>query len=270
MALRAFSALIAVLILFTLGFYVGIWGLVGLCTVIAVVTSIEGSSILFHDSSSLSARWLFVSCTLFIYAVFVFLPEYSEVSFALTSMVFCSVSLFLKRKFSTLTELTSFQARSLMGFVYLGLLPGFAARLFFLEEGIAWFFFLLCVVFFGDTFAYLFGRSIGSRKLMPMVSPKKTLEGSAGGLLGSVLAGVAFSTYVFPQIQPLWLLSLALLAGLFAQLGDLFESLLKRVADIKDSGKIMPGHGGLLDRIDGVLFSAPIVLAGAMILTQLY
>ena len=107
-----------------------------------------------------------------------------------------------------------------------------------------------------DTFAYLVGKAIGKHKLAPSLSPGKTWEGSFGGLIGAILAGMAFSAWIH---QPLALgISLGVLAGTVGQIGDLFESALKRERGIKDFGKLLPGHGGVLDRFDSLLFVAPL------------
>lgn len=104
---------------------------------------------------------------------------------------------------------------------------------------------------------------------MPKISPKKSIEGSIGGLAGSMVAAIVTLSFV-PKV-PLWsVVILGLLVGVVAQLGDLYESMLKRVADVKDSGKLMPGHGGILDRLDGVLFASPILLLGASILERVF
>jgi phosphatidate cytidylyltransferase len=109
----------------------------------------------------------------------------------------------------------------------------------------------------GDTAAYYSGRTFGKRKLYPMVSPNKTIEGSLGGLVGS-LAGVfiARATF-FPQLSVVDSIALPVILGVLGQLGDLFESMLKRSFGVKDSGTIIPGHGGILDRLDSILFAAP-------------
>lgn len=109
-----------------------------------------------------------------------------------------------------------------------------------------------------DTFAYLVGRKFGKRKLAPNVSPGKTIEGLLGGLVGALLAGTVIAQYKADLDLLQWLL-LALLLSVTATLGDLFESRLKREAGIKDSGSFMPGHGGILDRLDSYLFSLPFV-----------
>lgn len=107
-----------------------------------------------------------------------------------------------------------------------------------------------------DTFAYFVGRSLGKKPLAPSISPKKTVEGFFGGLFGSVLAGFIYSTIV--QFNPPKAMVIAVVLGLVGQVGDLFESALKRDAGVKDSGKLLPGHGGVLDRFDSALFTLPL------------
>ena len=122
---------------------------------------------------------------------------------------------------------------------------------------------LLVVVWAGDTGGYFGGRSFGgkffTRKLAPHISPKKTWEGAIAGLSASVVGAVAISL-AFGGLGPLPVIVLCGAAGgFFGQLGDLVESSMKRFAGVKDSGTILPGHGGFLDRVDGVLFAAPAV-----------
>jgi phosphatidate cytidylyltransferase len=104
---------------------------------------------------------------------------------------------------------------------------------------------------------------------MPQISPKKTIEGSIGGLFGSCLAAGLFHLKL-PHIPLPALICLGFAVGLVGQMGDLFESMLKRVANQKDSGSLMPGHGGVLDRLDGVLFAAPVMFAGVSLLEILF
>ena len=124
---------------------------------------------------------------------------------------------------------------------------------------------LFIIIWTNDTFAYIVGKSIGKHKLLERISPKKTIEGFLGGILFSILAGVLISRYYInpspafseKSIQ-IWV-TIAIIASVIGTLGDLIESKFKRIAGVKDSGKIMPGHGGILDRLDSVIFVAPFV-----------
>lgn len=138
-----------------------------------------------------------------------------------------------------------------------------------------WFFvlFTFFAVWIGDTAAYYVGRSIGKTKFAARVSPKKTWEGAIASVVGAIVVGVAFAA-IAPRYDWSWTIKghgvarvdwwipalIALLINVAAQLGDLFESLIKRGADVKDSGTMLPGHGGILDRIDALLFASPVAL----------
>jgi phosphatidate cytidylyltransferase len=127
------------------------------------------------------------------------------------------------------------------------------------NESHYWLFFALSICWVGDTAAFYVGRSFGKHPMAPLVSPKKSWEGAIGSVVGSVIYGVAFMRYFVPAV-PSWQIALIAVAGNIAgQFGDLAESAMKRGAGVKDSGTILPGHGGLLDRIDAGLFSLPIV-----------
>jgi phosphatidate cytidylyltransferase len=124
-----------------------------------------------------------------------------------------------------------------------------------------WLIYVLTTVWAGDTLAYFAGRAFGRHPLHPAVSPKKTIEGAVGGLVGSAAGGVGVVVLLGLPMGLLPAIGVSLLAGLVAQMGDLAESVLKRSAGVKDSGAILPGHGGMLDRIDGVLFALPVCAA---------
>ncbi|MGE0631689.1 MAG: phosphatidate cytidylyltransferase [Pseudobdellovibrionaceae bacterium] len=269
LAVRAVSAVIAICLLIATYIFYKEMGLVGACFFAVVISTGEILKILFHDENSRLAKVIFYICALTVFGISVFAPEYSSVGFAFLCLFFCSVSIFIRGKFSDLADLVLYQAKGVLGFFYVGLLPALACRILYLPNGIVWFCAMLGIVFAGDTFAYLTGMMFGKNKLMPTISPKKTIEGSLGGLVGSMIAGLCASFYL-PHVNVIGLLGLAIVVGAFAQIGDLFESLLKRVANKKDSGSLMPGHGGILDRIDGVLFATPIMLAGAIFLEKLF
>lgn len=124
---------------------------------------------------------------------------------------------------------------------------------------------LFILIWTNDTFAYIVGKSIGKNKLFEKISPKKTIEGFFGGLIFAIFAGYLISTYLIkPSTQfsdksiLIWII-IAAIVGVIGTIGDLIESKFKRIAGVKDSGKIMPGHGGVLDRLDSVIFVAPFI-----------
>ncbi len=147
-------------------------------------------------------------------------------------------------------------AALVLGVVYIGAFLAMYPRIRALPLGEHWVLFGLVVVTLGDTLAYFVGRAVGRRPLSPL-SPKKTVEGTAGGLAGSVVFGGAYAALFLPGV-PLWFVIAAAAAlGVLGQAGDLFESLLKRAAGVKDSGALIPGHGGMFDRADSVLATGP-------------
>ena len=126
-------------------------------------------------------------------------------------------------------------------------------------QGIQWIFFVLAVNYAGDTAAYYTGRTLGRNKLAPAVSPKKTREGSIGGLVANMLIAWVFQQTLFTRVPAGEMILLGLIVGVLSQFGDLLESMLKRASGVKDSGILFPGHGGFLDRVDSLLLPAPVV-----------
>jgi len=171
-------------------------------------------------------------------------------------------------------------AAAVFAFTYIALPMGMLVQLRQLSEGAFYVLYLLLVVWAGDIFAYFVGKSMGRHLMAPRISPKKTWEGAAASLVASVGVGWLLFHYALPMSS--WLLRVGLIErrdGIFgleqpamepiivltillnvaAQLGDLVESLIKRGAGVKDSGAILPGHGGMLDRVDALLFAAPVL-----------
>jgi phosphatidate cytidylyltransferase len=149
---------------------------------------------------------------------------------------------------------------AVLGAAYPGLLLSALVLLRQLERGEYWILLALVVTWLNDTGAYFAGRAFGRHKLYPRISPSKTVEGAIGGLLASVAGAIAVQLLFLPRL-PLWGAAVIGAGGaVFGPLGDLSESMLKRAWGAKDSGHLLPGHGGLLDRIDALLFNAPFVL----------
>lgn len=135
---------------------------------------------------------------------------------------------------------------------------------------------LFILIWTNDTFAFLVGKSIGKHKLFEKISPKKTVEGFLGGILFAIFAGFLISKYYIQahstHLQKsiiIWI-SIAVIVGIMGTIGDLIESKFKRIAGVKDSGKIMPGHGGILDRLDSVIFVAPFIFLFYQILNYVH
>jgi phosphatidate cytidylyltransferase len=153
---------------------------------------------------------------------------------------------------------------NVFGVLYTAVLGGYIIALRVIESPVPYMaaklltlFFM--VVFAGDTAAYYTGRAIGRRKLAPKISPGKTIEGVIGGLLGNVVAVLIAHFTFLPQLEVVYAVPLALAMGAAGITGDLCESMIKRGAKAKDASKLIPGHGGLLDRLDSMLFNAPLL-----------
>jgi phosphatidate cytidylyltransferase len=190
-----------------------------------------------------------------IWSTFLVGPNLSVSVIGLNLIVVALISLF---QFKTDQTVLDVVIKQLQGIIYIPVLLSFLVLIREGSSGMIWVFVLLAVIFAGDTGAYYVGSYLGRHKLSPAVSPGKTIEGSIGGLaVNLVLGGIA--KYLFLSGLP-WGLSLLffLAVGIAGQVGDLFESELKRSSGIKDSGGILPGHGGILDRIDALLFASPV------------
>lgn len=148
--------------------------------------------------------------------------------------------------------------KQVQGVIYIPLFLSFLALIRNGTDGMLWIAFLLGLIFTGDTSAYYIGSYLGRHKLAPTISPGKTIEGAVGGLFANLVVGVLFKLFFFPALPWGTIIIFALTIGIVGQVGDLFESQLKRASDIKDSGGLLPGHGGFLDRIDALLFAAPV------------
>ena len=160
-------------------------------------------------------------------------------------------------------------ASTVFGVVYVALLPGCLIGVRMLPDAgtsltaphlasklLTMFFALVMLT---DTGAFYVGRSLGRHKLAPRISPGKTIEGAIGGFVTAIIAGVLCKLVFFREIPLIHAIALGAAIGIVGQIGDLAESMLKRGAGVKDSGNLLPGHGGMLDRIDSILFCAPLL-----------
>jgi phosphatidate cytidylyltransferase len=148
---------------------------------------------------------------------------------------------------------------SFLGILYVAGLSGYFLLIRNLQDGGHWVLFLFLIIWFGDSAAYYGGRKFGQRKIAPAISPGKTVEGALFGLAGSLGGGLIAGIW-FLETTALWhCLLAALICGIIGQIGDFAESILKRTAGVKDSSRLFPGHGGFLDRVDSLLFAAPVL-----------
>ncbi len=253
-ASRWISAFAALILLFGTLIFGGSDALVIVGSILVFLAMLEYASLFSKPSI-----WYFVFLFFggMIYAVQVLAPDLVVPVLTMSFVAVAAVGVCLFSKLEP-SEIIAQMQWALVGLIYAALLPALAVNMLY-ENGWPLLIFLLVTVFFGDVFAFFFGVYFGQKKIFPAISPKKTISGSLGGLLGSVLSGSVFLIYFSQLRDPLSILFLCLAIGVFAQLGDFFESLLKRISGKKDSGQIMPGHGGLLDRLDGVYFGSPVL-----------
>lgn len=151
-------------------------------------------------------------------------------------------------------------AVAVLATTYVGMLGGSLIRLHNdFPEGYKLVFFLLLVVWLGDSGAYYVGKQFGKHKLSPRISPKKTVEGLVGGITASIITAIVIHYTFFPKFPLLHAIIAGVILSFAGVIGDLAESMWKRSAAVKDSGTLIPGHGGFLDRFDSILFTAPIL-----------
>lgn len=174
--------------------------------------------------------------------------------FAAAVMIVMALRLFSGRDpASSLADIS----RPVVGLLYVPLLFSFQAKL--RQFGPEWIIFLYASVWASDSMAYYIGKGIGKRKLYKAVSPNKTVAGAVGSLIGGVAGGVLLRALIVPQLSLPAALLIGMMIGSISIVGDLIESMFKRDAGVKDSSHIIPGHGGILDKVDGALFTGPLL-----------
>lgn len=234
--------------------YAGPWFFAGLVGVVSLLALDEFYGMSLSAGRVLERRLAGVSGALLV-PLLCWQP--SSLQPALTVLVFGLALLFLFR-FGDIATVVPHLAMVTFGLLYVPLLLGHLALLRFLPQGRLWVFLVLVIVMVGDSAAYFVGSAWGRRRLYPAISPKKSIEGALGGLAGSLLGALLFKVCFFPALKYHDAALLGLGLGCFSQLGDLFESMLKRGFGVKDSGTLIPGHGGILDRLDSLLFAFPL------------
>ena len=228
-----------------------------------LLCAVEFSGMFF---SSPPERAILVASALLAYGSAAVLPR----SFSLPAVLFCAglaAIAFLGGE-RTPEERVRAAGLGILGALYIGAFPSAYVWTIHLPAGRFWVLLGIVAVAAGDTAAYFTGRAFGRRPLSPRVSPNKTLEGAVGGLAASFLAGAGIAAAFLPAVPWGYAALSSLLVGAAGQAGDLFESLLKRAAGIKDSGTILPGHGGMFDRADAAIAAGPVLYLAAALSTM--
>lgn len=260
LTVRLTTAAVAIPLLLALIFLAPPWATFALVTTAGFLVTWEYCNITFadeHRAGKILASLLSVGVASVLYFVPALFAQALSASFLLLFLLFLFTYKDQKRVSHQI-------ASSLTGILYGGVVLT-TLTLLVRDAGINgpfWILLVMVVVWSSDTGAYFAGRALGKHKLYEAVSPNKTIEGAVGGVFGSIF-GAFLANYLFAMSaswQPLlvWqVLLLAIPANILSQVGDLAESLIKRAHDVKDSGNVIPGHGGMLDRIDGLIFASP-------------
>ncbi len=200
---------------------------------------------------------LCILVTLFIIAAFILESVSVEMGMFVTLLIIPASYVF---RSSDIEHALPSSAIAVLATMYVGMLAGSLIRLRNdFPVGPKLVFFLVLVVWLGDAGAYYTGKKFGKHKMSPRISPKKTIEGGIGGVVTSIITAVVIHFTFFPEIPLIHAIIVGIVLSIAGMIGDLAESMWKRSAAVKDSGTLIPGHGGFLDRFDSILFTAPIL-----------
>jgi phosphatidate cytidylyltransferase len=227
-----------------------------------IISAVEFGAMAFAPQERLSKRLVVLAAALVGICLMGLGPDGPGPLYVVLGAALGAFTVHLFRPGRDLGRATARTALVVFGAIYTGALLPFAYLLRTLGppwHGWAYVILALGLIWLGDTGAYFVGRAYGRRKLYPQVSPGKTWEGAAGGLAASVVFALIFKAAALPEVSVPHTIFLAATAGALGQVGDLCESLIKRGFGVKDSGRVMPGHGGILDRTDAVLFAGPYI-----------
>ncbi len=223
----------------------------------------EWIEITFTLSDKPEKRWVLLGFAWLVAFSNFWIPRAEYELFLILFVLLFSYFLFTAERHSGPALTSHFQelVYSVFGSFYLVFLPLFLVLLRDLSHGVDWTIFFFLLIWTEDTAAYFVGKKYGKRKLYERISPKKTIEGGVGGLAGGVVFSLLYKVVIFRSMPWLSVLFIPIFVGALSQVGDLCESFLKRAFNKKDSGAVLPGHGGFLDRFDSFVFSLPVMYA---------
>ncbi len=254
---RLMAGAIGLALLLPLIFWGGVLAVVLIVAVALAIGVAEYAAMAFPDDRQVSYGWMLLGASSLAAAS---VWGTSDVVLAVgATTVLATLTFVTFRQAVPIPSAADHVGRYLLGMVWIGGLLPFLVRLRDQPDGIAWVVLAMAISWMGDTGAYFAGRALGRTPLYPRVSPKKTVEGLVGGIGSAILGVLVFRTLWLPSLDAIDVVVLGALGCGAGVVGDLCESLLKRSFGVKDSGWILPGHGGLLDRIDSLLFVAPVV-----------
>ena len=223
-------------------------------TFIGIICAYEYFSMVLKGNDKKFIIFATFCCTIPLF--FIYTPDLAHLN---AGMVVGALSLFgiLIYGYTLTKRPFDLSLRFFFGLTYCGFLAGHIMLILSLDQGAHWLIALTVITSCSDSGAYFVGKSIGKHKLCPHISPGKTIEGFLGGIVCAALGGALITTILFPEINLVTMVLWAIPLSILGVAGDLSESIIKRATATKDSGSILPGHGGMLDRIDSLLFCGP-------------
>jgi phosphatidate cytidylyltransferase len=257
LTLRLATAAVGIPIILWMLYWAPPWVFSATSPIFAALGAYELSGMVVKKSRPLQF-WL-IAVTMIVTGVLVFLPS-GEALLTLMFGVVMSGALMVLAFPDPMSEASGRMGWLIAGPFYVGGAIAAIAKLHHLDNGGTWVVLSMALAWGSDTGGYFAGRALGKHKLYEKISPKKTIEGSIGGLAAVVAFAVAIKLLWLHELSWIHAIVLALVAGAIGQAGDLCVSVVKRSTGVKDTGNIIPGHGGLLDRIDALMFTAPVSL----------
>ena len=208
--------------------------------------------------TTLPERW-FINVVLAIPVIITCLSPYTSSLLPAMLGSFLVLTCYFLYRYKKIIDGYNLFCRLVFGVIYVGVLGSHLVLLRFLPEGSSWLIIASAITACSDSGAYFVGKAIGNRKLCPNISPNKTIEGAVGGILSGLIGAIICAVLLLPAFNWLFLIGTAVLLGAIGIVGDLTESIIKRGTATKDSGSCLAGHGGILDRVDSLLFVCPIL-----------